>query len=58
MCVNFRPSTPEVIKQHFNLDIDFEYKSECWKGYTAPIILLHEGVKKLEPASFGLIPPS
>ena len=57
MCVNFRPSTPEVIKQNFNLDIPFEYKTETWKGYTAPIILLHEGVKKIEPASFGLIPP-
>lgn len=57
MCVNYRPSRPEFIRDHFDLNIDFDYKPETWKGYSAPIILNHEGVRKAESASFGLIPP-
>jgi putative SOS response-associated peptidase YedK len=57
MCVNFRPSTRETIKQNFDLDIPFDYRSETWKDYTAPIIRQHEGQRIAEPAHFGLIPP-
>lgn len=57
MCVNFRPSTRETIKQVFDLEITFEYRAETWKGYTAPIIRWHEGNRVAEPAHFGLIPP-
>jgi hypothetical protein len=53
MCVNFRPSTRETIKQVIGLEVAFDYRPETWKGYVAPIILRHEGQRVAEASTSG-----
>ena len=57
MCVNFQPSPRENIQRVFNVDVPFSWPAETWKGYPAPVVLRHEDNKRVEPATFGLIPP-
>ena len=57
MCVNFQPSPRENIQRVFDVDVPLSWPRETWKGYPAPVILRHEGNKRAELATFGLIPP-
>lgn len=57
MCVNFQPSPRENIAQVFDVDVPLSWPVETWKGYPAPVVMRHEGNKRAELASFGLIPP-
>lgn len=57
MCVNYRPSRPDVIHATFDLRADFDYSAEAWKGYSAPIVLSRPSGLLVKPAHFGVIPP-
>jgi hypothetical protein len=57
MCTNYRPSSRDLIKEKLGTDVSFDYPTETYKGYIAPIVRLHEGQRIVEPASYGLIPP-
>ncbi len=60
MCANYKPTTPEETAAFFeSLDLSFEYKSETWPGYDAPVLIGVEGrAGELQPvrAMFGLVP--
>ena len=62
MCVNYRPSRVQVVRELFSaradtLDDDM-YRSEVWPGGAAPLIRQDStGARVAELATFGLIPP-
>ncbi|MES2536015.1 MAG: SOS response-associated peptidase family protein [Pseudomonadota bacterium] len=62
MCSNYRPSTRELLQQHFGVaPPDSDYKPEVYPGYMAPMIRLPRtdavaGDRSCALAMFGMVP--
>jgi putative SOS response-associated peptidase YedK len=61
MCVNFRPPQPDqldaVLGALVDLYRDWDWPSETWKDYQAPILKADpDGRRELRLASYGMIP--
>ncbi|SDE32794.1 Putative SOS response-associated peptidase YedK [Massilia sp. PDC64] len=61
MCVNYRPPLPEqldmVLGTLVDLYRDWDWPSETWKDYTAPIVRAGAGGERmLQLASYGMVP--
>lgn len=60
MCAIYQPADADAIRESFQaLKVTFDYKSGCYPGYSAPILMASEAaVADLVPvrAMFGLVP--
>ena len=62
MCSNYRPSTRELLQQHFQVaPPDSEYKEEAYPGYMAPMIRrpragATQGERACPLGMFGMVP--
>lgn len=58
MCVNYLPVSREALENDFNAAIqgEFDWKSETWQDYPAPIIIGQEGHRKAVVGLYSMIP--
>jgi putative SOS response-associated peptidase YedK len=60
MCVNYRPPLPEqmdmVLGVLVDLYKDWDWPSETWKDYQAPILRAGMGGRELRLANYGMVP--
>ncbi|PWF46124.1 SOS response-associated peptidase [Massilia glaciei] len=61
MCINFRPPPPELLEAVVGalIDVyrDWDWPSETWKDYPAPIIRANgDGARELCLATYGMVP--
>jgi putative SOS response-associated peptidase YedK len=62
MCSNYRPSTPDLLQQHFGVAApESDYKDEAFPGYMAPMIRLPRadavsGDRACALGMFGMVP--
>lgn len=61
MCAIYQPAAADTIRELFQApEVTFDYKPECYPGYSAPVLMASETVAdELLPvrAMFGLVPP-